>query len=95
MMYRALVCCRAGIGSSMMLKIKVNQVISENKYPIVTEHSNMDAVPGFSGDMIISLMDVAEDLNKKNLKPYVLGINNIMDKVEIKKGLEAFLETKK
>ena len=26
-MYKALVCCRAGMGSSMLLKIKVDQVI--------------------------------------------------------------------
>ena len=29
-MYRALVCCRAGMGSSMLLKIKADQVINEN-----------------------------------------------------------------
>ena len=29
-MYNALVCCRAGMGSSMLLKIKADQVISEN-----------------------------------------------------------------
>ena len=27
-MYKALVCCRAGMGSSMLLKIKADQVIS-------------------------------------------------------------------
>ena len=35
-MYKALVCCRAGMGSSMLLKIKADQVISENGYPIQT-----------------------------------------------------------
>ena len=27
-MYKALVCCRAGMGSSMLLKIKADQVIN-------------------------------------------------------------------
>ena len=30
-MYKALVCCRAGMGSSMLLKIKADQVINENE----------------------------------------------------------------
>ena len=43
-MYKALVCCRAGMGSSMLLKIKADQVISENGYPIQTEHGNLDSL---------------------------------------------------
>ena len=35
--FHALVCCRAGMGSSMMLKIKIDQVIKENDLPIETE----------------------------------------------------------
>ena len=31
-MYKALVCCRAGMGSSMLLKIKADQVINENNF---------------------------------------------------------------
>ena len=45
-MYKALVCCRAGMGSSMLLKIKADQVISENGYPIQTEHGNLDSLNG-------------------------------------------------
>ena len=48
-MYKALVCCRAGMGSSMLLKIKADQVISENGYPIQTEHGNLDSLNGFTG----------------------------------------------
>ena len=42
-MYKALVCCRAGMGSSMLLKIKADQVIKENNFPIQTEHGNLDS----------------------------------------------------
>ena len=34
--YRALVCCRAGIGSSMMLEAKCKQVIEEEGLPLET-----------------------------------------------------------
>ena len=61
MMYKALVACRAGVGSSLMLKIKVNEVVKENNLPLEVEHSSLDAVPGFNGEMIITLPDVAEE----------------------------------
>lgn len=91
-MYKALVCCRAGMGSSMLLKIKVDQVINENKYPMVTEHGSLDALMGFTGDLIITMDDLTNELQSK--VKYALGIRNIMDKVEIKEKIEIFLATK-
>lgn len=91
-MYKALVCCRAGMGSSMLLKIKADQVIKENDYPIVTEHGNLDSLMGFNGDLVITMDDLASELQDK--VPYALGIRNIMDKVEMKEKMEAFLATK-
>ena len=88
-MYKALVCCRAGMGSSMLLKIKADQVISENGYPIQTEHGNLDSLNGFTGDLVITMADELKDK-----VPYALGIRNIMDKVEMKSKMEEFLATK-
>lgn len=91
-MYKALVCCRAGMGSSMLLKIKADQVISENNFPIQTEHGNLDSLNGFNGDLVITMDDLSEEL--KGQVPYALGIRNIVDKVEMKTKLEEFLKTK-
>lgn len=91
-MYKALVCCRAGMGSSMLLKIKADQVIKENDYPIETEHGNLDSLMGFSGDLVITMDDLANELKDK--VPYALGIRNIMDKVEMKVKMVEFLTTK-
>lgn len=92
-MYKALVCCRAGMGSSMLLKIKADQVIKENSFEIQTEHGNLDSLIGFNGDLIITMEDLTEELKDK--VPYAVGIRNIMDKEEIKGKLEKFLESKK
>ncbi|MFV0380827.1 MAG: PTS sugar transporter subunit IIB [Breznakia sp.] len=92
-MYKALVCCRAGMGSSMLLKIKVDQVISEQGYAITAEHGSLDSIVGFHGDFVVTMDDLANELSGK--VPYVLGIKNIMDKEEIKTKIEAFLKTKK
>jgi len=92
-MYKALVCCRAGMGSSMLLKIKADQVIKENDFPIETEHGNLDSLMGFSGDLVITMSDLAEEL--KGQVPHALGIRNIVDKDEMKEKLAAFLAEKK
>lgn len=91
-MYKALVACRAGMGSSLLLKIKIDQVISENNFPIETEHGNLDSVVGFDGDLLITMEDLAEEY--KDSVKYALGIRNIVDKDEMKTKLEKFLETK-
>ena len=91
-MYKALVCCRAGMGSSMLLKIKADQVISENNFPIKTEHGNLDSLMGFNGDLVITMEDLSAELKDK--VPYALGVRNIMDKVEMKANMEEFLASK-
>ena len=91
-MYNALVACRTGMGSSMMLKIKIDQVIRANKFPIEVSHSTLDAVRGFKGDLLITMSDVAKDM--EGSVPYIIGINNLMDKEEIQSKLQAFLTTK-
>ena len=90
-MYNALVCCRAGMGSSMLLKIKADQVINENNLPIVTEHGNLVSLIGFNGDLIITMEDLTEEL--KDLVPYAVGVRNIMNKTEILEKLKKFLDS--
>lgn len=93
MMHKALVACRAGVGSSLMLKIKVNEVVKENNLQLVVEHSSLDGLNGFDGDMVITLIDVAQELEEKKVPYEVVGIHNIVDKEEIKtKLLEALAE---
>lgn len=89
-MYKALVCCRAGMGSSILLKIKTDQVIKENNFPIETEHGNLDSLIGFKGDLIVTMSDLTDELKDK--VSYAVGVMNIMNKNEIKEGLEKFLK---
>ena len=91
-MYKALVCCRAGMGSSMLLKIKAHQVTSEINFPIQTEHGNLDSLMGFTVDLVITMDDLSNELKDK--VPYALGIRNIMDKAEMKAKMEEFLAAK-
>ena len=63
---KCLIMCRTGMGSSMMLKIKVDKLIDKNGYPMDVTH---DAFSGFAGqqnvDIIIMDMNFLEgELNK-------------------------------
>ncbi|MBP2631141.1 MAG: phosphotransferase system lactose/cellobiose-specific subunit [Firmicutes bacterium] len=91
MEFKGLVACRAGVGSSLMLKIKLNQVIKENNLPIKIEHGSLDSIVGYNGALIITLSDVAKELAAKKLPQKIIGIDNIMDKAEILTKLNAFI----
>lgn len=88
---RALIACRTGMGSSMMLKIKVDQVVRANKFPLDLQHSTLDDVKSFKGDLLITMADVADEL--KGQVPYIIGINNLMDKNEIEIKLKKFFDS--
>lgn len=87
-MKQALIACRTGMGSSMMLKIKVNQVVRANKFPLDIQHSTLDDVKSFKGDLVITMADVADEIHGQ--VPYVIGIKNLMDKQEIEEKLKQF-----
>ena len=88
-MKRGLVVCRTGMGSSMMLRIKLEQVIGENKFPLELEHD----VSNYYVDCVITMMDLVEQI--KDEAKYVIGINDLMNKVEMKEKIEKFFEENK
>lgn len=79
------------MGSSMMLKIKCDQVIKEEGLPIETEHGNLDSLIGFNGDLVITMSDLTDELNADPRVPSAVGITNIVDKNEIKEKLSAWV----
>lgn len=82
-MVKVLVACRAGVGSSLMLKIKLNEVIAEHKWNMEVVHSSLDELAGFDGPIVVTLSDVAEDLENEGVKKEIVGIRNLLDKNEI------------
>ncbi|WP_029507964.1 PTS sugar transporter subunit IIB [Loigolactobacillus coryniformis] len=88
-MYSALVACRTGMGSSMMLKIKVGQVVRENKLPFDVSHDVIDAAKGLDPDLLITMEDLVPDV-KDDVRD-IIGIRDLTDKKEIKEKLQSFL----
>ena len=82
-MIQALVACRAGVGSSLMLKIKLNEVIAEHDLPVEVQHASLDGLSSFDGPIVVTLSDVADDLKEEGIQKEIVGIRNILDKKEI------------
>lgn len=91
---KALIMCRTGMGSSMMLKIKVDKLIDKNKYPLDVTH---DAFSGFSGqqnvDIIITMEDLIDEF--KDSSAYVIGVKDIMDVDYLERELNKYFESQK
>ena len=91
---KALIMCRTGMGSSMMLKIKVDKLIDKNKYPLDVTH---DAFSGFAGqqnvDIIITMEDLIDEF--KDSTAYVIGVKDIMDVDYLERELNKYFESQK
>lgn len=87
--YRVLVACRTGMGSSMMLKIKIDQVVRQNNLPFDVSHDVIDAAKGFDPDLLVTMADLVPDV-KDDVRA-VIGITDLTDKEEIETKLKGFL----
>lgn len=89
--YSALVCCPAGLSTSMVLKVKSDQVIKEKKLPVVTRHGEMSVLKTFKGDFVITMVDLVDTPEVNPNRVPVVKIANIFDKAEIAQKLEAWV----
>lgn len=88
-MKRGLVVCRTGMGSSMMLRIKLEQVISENNLDIDLEHDVLSAITNYDVDFVVTMNDLVDQV-KDDVKT-VIGIEDLMNKEELKAKLLDYL----
>lgn len=88
---RGLVMCRTGMGSSMMIRIKVDKIIRDNNYPLELSHDVLGAnVKNF--DVIITMHDLIAEAKLEETGKYLIGIKDIMDVEFMKEELEKYFE---
>ncbi len=90
-MKKGLVMCRTGMGSSMMLCIKLNKIIAKNNFPLELEHDVFSGIAGHNADLIIVMDDLVEEF--KGTNKYVIGIKDIVDTDYMEKELRKYFET--
>ncbi|WP_182199978.1 PTS sugar transporter subunit IIB [Paraliobacillus salinarum] len=77
-MYKIVTVCGAGVGSSMMLKVFAQQILSNEGVEATVDASDIGSVSADDYDIVITTSDFADIL--RNSKAKVVRIDNMMDK---------------
>ena len=88
-MVNALVVCRAGVGSSIVLQTKIEQICAKRGYRIDVTHGKLDDLVDFGGDVIVTMSDFAPEIEGKF--PNVISIFDITNDDEIASKLDEFV----
>ncbi|SQB05860.1 PTS system transporter subunit IIB [Clostridium fallax] len=88
---KILVCCGSGLGSSFMIEMNIEKVLSElNLTGIEVSHSDLSSAKGIKADIYVGTRDIAVRL--EGLGGEVVSLNNMIDMNELKEKLSATLK---
>jgi PTS system ascorbate-specific IIB component len=89
-MSKILVVCGNGLGSSLILKMKVQSVLKElNNTDVEVEHCDLTTAESERADLIVVVKDLASHFEGK--RPYIT-VTNIMNTDELRTKLRSFIE---
>lgn len=77
--------CGAGVGSSMMLKVFTQQILTKEKVEARVEATDIGSVDPSGADIIVTTSDFANVL--RNSKAQIIRIDNLTDKEYLKQQL--------
>ncbi|WHQ37119.1 PTS sugar transporter subunit IIB [Spiroplasma sp. SV19] len=86
-MIKILCACGNGMGSSMIIKIKVEQVLTELGIEGTVETASVSEAKGIGNnfDIVLCSTYLQDDLDE--LSSTVIGLENLLDEVAIKESL--------
>ena len=66
-MISILTVCGNGIGSSLMLKMKIEEICAENNIDATVESIDFNAAQGMNPDLIVTVKELAEQFTGKKI----------------------------
>ena len=91
-MISILTVCGNGIGSSLMLKMKIEEICAENNIDATVESIDFNAAQGMNPDLIVTVKELAEQFTGKK----IAVVRSYINKKKIKEDiLDVLLETAK
>ena len=91
-MISILTVCGNGIGSSLMLKMKIEEICAENNIDATVESIDFNAAQGMNPDLIVTVKELAEQFSGKK----IAIVRSYINKKKIKEDiLDVLLETAK
>ncbi|MGL4677009.1 MAG: PTS sugar transporter subunit IIB [Brevinema sp.] len=88
---KLLAICGFGVGSSLMLKISIEKICKEIGVEAHVTNGDLASVKGESCDAIFTSKSLLANLQASTSYP-IYGITNFIDKTEVRKAIEQFLE---
>lgn len=85
--------CGFGVGSSTLLRIKIEGVLKELGVKATVFTGDVSSASGTECDAIFTSNELAENLRSRAKVP-VIVINSFVNSAEIKEKVEEFLKTK-
>jgi PTS system ascorbate-specific IIB component len=82
--------CGLGQGTSLILRMNVEQVLSELGIAADVEHTDVSSASSMDVDFIVTNRELADSLAGVNAK--IIIVNNYFDRMEIKNALEENLK---
>lgn len=89
-MIKILTVCGAGVGSSMMLKVFTEQILSKEGIEAIVDAVDIGSVSDNNVDIIITTSDFANILRSVNSS--IIRIDNLMDKAYLKEQIMLTIE---
>lgn len=82
---KILAVCGVGMGSSLILRMNIEEVLKKSGVEATVEHSDITAAKGADADYIAISKELADTFAKEETR--IIIINNFIDKKEIKEAL--------
>ncbi|MFD1039789.1 PTS sugar transporter subunit IIB [Virgibacillus byunsanensis] len=83
---KILTVCGLGQGTSLILKMNVEEVLGEKGIQADVEHTDVSAASSMQADYIVTSNELAEGLEGHSAKVFI--VNNYFDMDEIKKAVD-------
>lgn len=84
---KILTVCGFGVGTSLLLKMTIESVLSEEGIEGEVEAQDMTSVCGNSADLIFTSKEIKEQI-EGSITGNIITISNFMDKEEIRKYIK-------
>lgn len=91
---KILAVCGFGVGSSMVLKMTLEKAVKELGLDAEVKNTDIASAKAEQADVYFTSAELKPDLESSTDKP-VYAIKRYMDKDEVLKAMNAFLENKK
>ncbi|EOD00012.1 PTS sugar transporter subunit IIB [Caldisalinibacter kiritimatiensis] len=91
-MYKILVCCGSGLGSSFMIEMNIKKILKElNVENVEVDHADLSSASGSNADIYVGTRDIAANLEALG---DTVSLNSMIDMNELKEKLTAKLKEK-